>query len=417
MYITKSTNRRHSRSMEYPQGTNDLYEFLGAQKHEGAATIEHSLNMPAETHGDADAKQSIDNLDPVLTKDKKTNTFVVKLSQFKQVDKKSLIKNGWPYALIFLVALFFYLILFTNFSVLSYIKSAPSQVASKVAKANQPQYQNLDIYNQWIKSYFYEVNDPAILDPGNDISGNGLTNYQKFVLGLNPKKQDTMGLGMSDTTALLQGINPLTGSKLSDEQKNLIAQYIDLESVANKLALQTSNNSGKVAGATTSNTSSSNETFTRNNIEINTAIPALVEIPKLKISVPLIWTQDTKDFDKDLATGVVHYPGTALPGEIGTAYVSGHSSNYSWVKGSYNKVFETLDGLKQYDSFSITATDMNGKKIIFHYVVTNKQVYKAEDQAQFMSQNKSIVALSTCWPIGTSSKRLVVFGELSQTDK
>lgn len=411
--------------MDYPQGTKDLYNFLGAHQHGEGASTEHSLNMsasnstepkrdldaPAEIHGDSRAKQSVDNMDPVISRDSKTNTVVVKLSKIKQINPKQLIKNGWPFVLIFLVALFFYLIIFTNFSVLSFLKSAPAKVDSKVAAKSQT-YQNLDVYNQWIASYFYQVNDPKLLDPSNDISGNGLTNYQKFVLGLNPKKQDTMGLGKTDTQALLEGINPLTGSPLTNDQKTLIAQYIDLEAVANKLALQTSENTQKVAGANTVN-----EDLNRNTVEINTDIPAQIDIPKLNISVPLVWTKDTSDFDKDLAKGVVHYPGTAMPGEVGTAYISGHSSNYSWAKGSYNKIFETLDGLKQYDSFSITVTDMNNKKVTFHYVVTDKSVFKADDQAQFASRNKSVVALSTCWPIGTSSKRLVVFGELSQTDK
>ncbi|GAC1412420.1 MAG: hypothetical protein NVSMB66_1390 [Candidatus Doudnabacteria bacterium] len=413
--------------MDYPQGTNDLYDLLGAQKHDKSAS-EHSLNMskdsaesesatpmvnldgPAEIHGDSHAPESVEHMDPVISQTPKSKTFVIKLSKIKQIKPKALIKDSWPYLLIFIVALFFYMILFTNFSLSSLIKSAPATVSS-AAKANQQNYQNLDVYNQWIASYFYEVNDPKLLDPSNDISGNGLTNYQKFVLGLNPKKQDTMGLGMTDTQALLQGINPLTGAPLTQDQKNLIAQYIDLEAVANKVALQTSNNTAKVAGANT------NDDLSRNNVEINTDVPAQIDIPKLNISVPLIWTKDTNNFDKDLATGVVHYPGTALPGEIGTAYISGHSSNYSWAKGSYNKVFETLDGLKQYDSFSITVTSTSNKKVTFHYIVTDKSVYKADDQAQFASRNKSVVALSTCWPIGTSSKRLVVFGELSQTDK
>ncbi len=405
--------------MDYPQGTKDLYEHLGTHGH-GEGANEHSLNM-SEIHGDnTHAPSVVGHTDPVIDKeqplivhhkdDSGKKIVTVKLSQmFSGTNPKQILKASWPYALIFLVALFFYLTLFTNFSVISWVKNAPKSVETKIVKADKPVYANLDVYERWIRSYFYEVNDPALLDPAADISGNGLSNYQKFVLGLNPKRTDTMGLGMTDTQALLQGINPLTGSALTENQKKLIADYVDLESVANKLALQTSQNTSRVAGVSTDES--------RNGIEINTNIPAQLEIPKLKISVPVIWTQDTKDFDADLANGVVHYPGTAMPNEAGTAYISGHSSNYSWVKGNYNKIFSTLDGLQQYDSFQITATDVNGKKIVFHYVVTDKNIFKADDQTQFQSRNKSVVALSTCWPIGTSSKRLVVFGELSQTDK
>ncbi|MHB8871740.1 MAG: sortase [Candidatus Doudnabacteria bacterium] len=198
---------------------------------------------------------------------------------------------------------------------------------------------------------------------------------------------------------------------MPEEQKKLVAQYIDLESVSNKLSLATAQTSGMVAGA------SSNVSEARNNVVINQKENSLLTIPTLGITVPIVWTSDVKNFDKDLQSGVIHYPGTAMPGEIGTSYISGHSSNYAWAKGDYNKIFANLANLKQYDSFSISVNDETGKKIIFHYIVTGSSVYKADDQAQFASQGKSIVALSTCWPIGTSSKRLVVFAELSQVEK
>ena len=53
-------------------------------------------------------------------------------------------------------------------------------------------------------------------------------------MGLNPKRKDTLGLGITDTQALINGINPLT-SAMPEEQK-AFAQYIDLESVSNKLS-------------------------------------------------------------------------------------------------------------------------------------------------------------------------------------
>src|SRR6185295_4994485 len=84
---------------------------------------------------------------------------------------------------------------------------------------------------------------------------------------------------------------------------------------------------------------------TDNTTDINLDIPGRLEIPSLKINVPIIWSKDTNSFDKDLQSGVVHYPGTALPGQIGTTYISGHSSNYVWAKGSYNHVFTHLGDL------------------------------------------------------------------------
>ena len=70
-----------------------------------------------------------------------------------------------------------------------------------------------------------------ILDPEYDNSGNGLINFQKYLLKLNPKSR-SVGLGMADSQALSLGIDPATGKPLGEE-KNLIAKYVDMEVVSN----------------------------------------------------------------------------------------------------------------------------------------------------------------------------------------
>ncbi|MEK7651584.1 MAG: sortase [Patescibacteria group bacterium] len=383
--------------MELPQGTHDLYQHLGAHGHNDQDASSDHASEKHEEH-DVEAKTS-----PLIEHNPESRITTVRVSQ---IPVAKILKKVAPYAIVFVVAIGLFLLLFTNFSFKSLFGNSNTTKPKVVT-----QYTNLEGYSKWISGYFYEVTDSSILAPDYDISGNGLTNYQKFILGLNPKRKDTLGLGITDTQALINGINPLTGSAMPEEQKKLVAQYIDLESVSNKLSLAAAQASGMVAGA------SSNISETRNNVVIKQTENGSLSIPALGITVPIVWTSDVKNFDRDLQSGVIHYPGTAMPGEIGTSYISGHSSNYAWAKGDYNKIFETLANLKQYDSFSITVNDETGKKIIFHYVVTGSSIYKADDQAQFASQGKSIVALSTCWPIGTSSKRLVVFGELSQTER
>jgi LPXTG-site transpeptidase (sortase) family protein len=149
-------------------------------------------------------------------------------------------------------------------------------------------------------------------------------------------------------------------------------------------------------------------------IEIDQSKPGMLEIPSLNISAPVVWTQDSKNFEKDLKSGVVHYPGTAMPGVVGTSYISGHSSNYAWAKGNYNRVFTKLGDLADNASFSIAVTKTSGKQTIFHYVVTGRGEYKPTDQAQFRNAGEPVAALSTCWPIGSTAKRLVVFGKQTQ---
>jgi LPXTG-site transpeptidase (sortase) family protein len=248
-----------------------------------------------------------------------------------------------------------------------------------------------------------------------------------------------LGLGHADSQSIAMGINPLTGGPETDAQKAVVSKYVDMEAVMNRLTLYTMQNPGEVAGASTSGNNSteagnnsgqnisprngpvlntvvnnSHANAGSNQINIDTTKPGLLEIPDLKISVPIIWSKDPGDFEQDLQTGVVHYPGTAMPGEVGTTYIAGHSSNYVWAKGSYNKIFSTMGNLPLNSSFKITVTQTNGKTAVFNYVVTRTQQYSPTDQAQFANSGQSIVALSTCWPVGSTAKRLVVFGLLTQ---
>lgn len=380
-----------------------------------------------------------------------------------------IVKLVLPYLVLFVLGVFAYYFFFSKFNFSGIFNRSPKAVQTvKETAVSQLEKQNLAAYTSWIKSYYFDVSDPAVLDPEGDNSGNGLSNFQKFLFKLNPKAYDTLGLGMSDTESLAQGINPLTGGKLTDEQKTILDNYVDLEVAMNRLALanaqgrshvagatvwsglrggaqnsyflgnggsvaggnstfglpsQTNQNSSRQAGSLSAPATgavlngSNQETLGINGLDVDTNVPGRLEIPDLNINVPIIWTTDTKNFNRDLQNGVVHYPGTALPGQLGTSYISGHSSNYVWAKGSYNQIFATLGNLPVNTSFKITVVQKNGKDARLHYVVTSSKEYKPTDQAQFANTGKSVVALSTCWPVGSTAKRLVVFGEMTQMEK
>lgn len=332
-----------------------------------------------------------------------------------------------PYVAVFAVGLFVYYFYFTDFSFQSLLANAPKIESSteKSTALDELIVENKSEYEAWMKRFYFDITDTSVFDPYADNSGNGLTNFQKYLLNLNPKEYDTLNLGMADGQAVVLGTDPATGEKFSKTRQALIERYFDLEAISNKVAAGAfSDNTVKVTindirgeapkrsvlGVSTAQASG-------NSVAVNTDQSALLEIPTLKISVPLIWTRDTKNFDKDLKNGVVHYPGTALPGEIGTSYISGHSSNYAWVKSDYNKIFATLNDLHDNETFSITVTSPDGLKSKFNYIVRRRGEYLPNDQAQFANSNQSLVALSTCWPPGTTAKRLVVFGELTGIDK
>jgi LPXTG-site transpeptidase (sortase) family protein len=337
-----------------------------------------------------------------------------------------------PYAAIFLVGIFLYYFFFTKVDFATVFKSSPKAATPQITEIQKLEQQDLASYQNWIASYYYDVSDTKILDPEADNSGNGLSNFQKYLLNLNPKSYDTLGLGQADSQSLAMGTNPLTGGLETDAQKAIVSKYIDMEVVMNRLTLSNMQNPPQVAGANTNNNNNYNptqnqsfsprdglsvSTINSNQVNINTSVPGFLEIPDLKIKVPVIWSTDPNNFEKDLQSGVVHYPGTALPGEIGTAYIAGHSSNYIWAKGSYNQIFSKLGDLALNTSFKITVTKASGKTAVFNYVVTKIQQYSPTDQAQFQNTDKSVVALSTCWPVGSTAKRLVVFGILTQAQQ
>lgn len=392
-----------------PPGTSELHSLLGVHDHHTQDHTDPEILHREEVLSHEGVRANPESPSEVLHHDPDSNTYTVNISSVKW---GRVVKTALPYVTVFLIVIAAYVLLFTNFSIGSYINSVTKtpDVQKNSAAAQELPSGELAAYNTWIRSYFFDVSDPKILDPNTDISGNGLTNYQKFLLGLNPKKKDTLGLGRTDTESLLAGIDPLTGNPLSDAQKKVIAEAIDLETLSNKLSIAAAAQSPQVAGASTENQVS-------NQVMLDTNKNGTVEIPALKISVPLIFSKSDATVMTDLQNGVIHFPATVLPGEIGTSYISGHSSNYSWAKGSYNRVFDTLGNLKKYDSVTISATDINGKPVKFHYVVMASEIFKPDDQRQFASIGKSTIALSTCWPIGTNQKRLVVFAHLSQIER
>lgn len=250
-------------------------------------------------------------------------------------------------------------------------------------------------YYKWIGNYFYAVGDAKLLEPANDIDKDGLSNYDEFIIKTNPILADSDSDGFSDGIEVINSTNLWGDGSMTKAQKTL-AEKLDMIVINNRISGNVAqNHTGIVAGDTTSN------------YDLDRA--GRLSIPKLNLQVPLIWSKDPSDFDKDLTMGVIHYPGTALPGQTGVVYVSGHSSDYIWKKDPMSNIFAKLNFLSAGDDVFIDVYGKDGKVYNFRYQVTGSNVYKADDQAQFFdNSNTSKLNLSTCWPIGTSKDRLVV---------
>lgn len=301
----------------------------------------------------------------------------------------SRLKNLIIYPVIFIVAFAFF------FTVLNF-SSIVSQVNGFFATKPQDEQilgQKLDEYYRWIGNYYYAVTDGKLLDPNNDIDKDGLSNHDEFIMRTNPIVADSDSDGFFDGIEVINSYNPWGSGVMTKQQKDLLVD-LDVIMINNRISFNVSQNKGTV------------EAINKSNFDLNK--PGIMSIPKLNLRVPLIWSRDPADFEKDLSKGVVHYPGTSLPGEIGTIYVSGHSSDYIWKKDEYAQVFAKLNFLRAGDDVFVDVYGLDGKVYNFRYQVTGNAVYKPDDQAQFVDMSTYKLNLSTCWPIGTSKDRLVV---------
>ncbi|TSC98000.1 MAG: putative sortase [Candidatus Peregrinibacteria bacterium Greene1014_49] len=141
-------------------------------------------------------------------------------------------------------------------------------------------------------------------------------------------------------------------------------------------------------------------------------------IAKLNLNIPLVtpsyqnllsenWTGVEEDIQDALQHGVVHYPGTARPGQAGNFFVTGHSSYYPWAPGKYKNVFARLHELDVGDEYWVY---YGGDK--HRYIVRDKQEVKPSN-VRVLDQplDKRLATLMTCTPVGTTLRRLIITSE------
>jgi LPXTG-site transpeptidase (sortase) family protein len=131
-------------------------------------------------------------------------------------------------------------------------------------------------------------------------------------------------------------------------------------------------------------------------------------IPKIGVTAPLVFINTANEPDVLIALrdGIVHYYGTALPGEIGNSVFFGHSSNDWWEPGNYKFVFVLLEKLTVGDTYEI---HYNSRKYV--YRVTETKVVAPTDLSVLNQTSEPISTLITCTPPGTSWQRFVVVGK------
>lgn len=132
-----------------------------------------------------------------------------------------------------------------------------------------------------------------------------------------------------------------------------------------------------------------------------------IAVPRINANVKVIPNVDPyteSEYQRALAKGVAHARGTVFPGQVGNTFLFAHSSRNWEIANQYNAVFYLLYKLKKGDDIYITYNNQT-----FHYLV-NELRYVDADKVEYLSPDsaKKTLTLMTCWPPGTTLRRLIV---------
>jgi sortase A len=135
-----------------------------------------------------------------------------------------------------------------------------------------------------------------------------------------------------------------------------------------------------------------------------------IVIPKIAAVAPVFPNIDPFDKSKYLQVlykGVAHAKGTPFPGQEGNTYLFAHSTDTFINVGRYNAVFYLLGKLEKGDKIDIY---YKGEKI--EYEVTEKKIVPPSTVEYLGTIDEGrTLTLQTCYPPGTTLKRLVVIAK------
>lgn len=135
-----------------------------------------------------------------------------------------------------------------------------------------------------------------------------------------------------------------------------------------------------------------------------------IEVPRLGISsrvIPNVNTGNSADYESALKIGVAHAEGTGLPGDLShnkTMYFFAHSTNAAFNIQRYNAQFYALKDTKPGDVIKVRYWGED-----HWYEIEETKIVEATDTSYLAPQTeRELLVLQTCYPPGTTWKRLVV---------
>lgn len=131
-----------------------------------------------------------------------------------------------------------------------------------------------------------------------------------------------------------------------------------------------------------------------------------ISIPSIKIANASVSTMDN-----DLAIHLVHYAGTAIPPENGTAVIFGHSTlPQLFNEKDYKTIFANAYKLKIGDEIRVTLGEFT-----YMYKIFATTVVDPTDESVFEQHaDNAYLTIVTCTPPGTTWKRLLIKARLEK---
>lgn len=116
-----------------------------------------------------------------------------------------------------------------------------------------------------------------------------------------------------------------------------------------------------------------------------------------------------REFLPVLQMGVAHARGTVFPGISGNIYLFAHSTDNFWDAGRYNAIFYLIKDLAIGDDIVVFFENRR-----HNYKVSESKIVDASEVSYIVKsqeQKQETLILQTCWPPGTTWKRLVVLAK------
>jgi len=133
-----------------------------------------------------------------------------------------------------------------------------------------------------------------------------------------------------------------------------------------------------------------------------------IVIPKIHLNAEIFPDIDPLDpaiYLPVLKKGVAHAQGSSFPGEKGSIFLFGHSTDAFYNVSRYNAVFFLINELEKNDEIDLFFKDRR-----YIYKVIDKKIVPPGELKQAVEGVKGdeTLILQTCFPPGTTLKRLLV---------